>query len=127
MGKLGAILDLFRYGGEVANVESWKRGQVTVNSLVALLAAVVALARAAGYDIPVSNDGIAAIAGGLFAAVNLVFTVVTSSRASLPLLPAKVQPVSEPEAVRTGPEPSATVNAVDQHARDYPPDRGGGG
>lgn len=94
MSKLSAILDLFRYGGEVANAESWKRGQVTVNSLVALLAAAVALARSFGYDIPVTNDGIAAIAGGLFAATNLVFTVISSSR--IGVLPAKVQPNDSP-------------------------------
>ena len=122
MGKIGALLDLFRYGGEVANVESWKRGQVTVNSLVALLAAMVAMSRAFGYDIPVSNDGIAAIAGGLFAAVNLVFTVVSSSRVGL--LPAKVQPELRPEVQRAAePEPSA----VDRHEQLYPRDQGGGG
>lgn len=120
MSKIGALLELFRYGGEVANVESWKRGQVTVNSLVALLAALVAMSRAFGYDIPVSNDGIAAIAGGLFAAVNLVFTVVSSSRAGI--LPAKVQPEPVPDDARPAePEPSP----VDRHDRDYPKDRGG--
>ena len=121
MSKIIAILDLFRYGGEVANAESWKRGQVTVNSLVALLAALVAMSRAFGYDIPVSNDGIAAIAGGLFAAVNLVFTVVSSSRVGL--LPTKVQP--EPVSDVSGavePEPSP----VDRHEQLYPRDTGGG-
>lgn len=121
MNKIGALLDLFRYGGEVANVESWKRGQVTVNSLVALLAALVAMSRAFGYDIPVSNDGIAAIAGGLFAAVNLVFTVVSSSRVGI--LPAKVQPDSFPDLPRpTEPEASA----VDKYDQSFPRDQGGG-
>ena len=124
MSRLSAILDLFRYGGEVANAEAWKRGQVTVNSLVAILAALVALSRSFGYDIPVSNDGIAAIAGGVFAATNLVFTVVSSSRAGL--LPAKpVQPDSQGDAVR--PAAPAVGNPVDQHDRDYPRDTGGGG
>ena len=122
MSRIGAILDLFRYGGEVANVEAWKRGQVTVNSLVAILAALVALSRSFGYDIPVSNDGIAAIAGGVFAATNLVFTVVSSSRAGL--LPAKpVQPDGFPEITGTdGPEPSA----VDKYDQSFPRDQGGG-
>ena len=121
MSRLSAILDLFRYGGEVANAEAWKRGQVTVNSLVAILAALVALSRSFGYDIPVSNDGIAAIAGGVFAAVNLVFTVVSSSRVGL--LPAKVQPDPLPEISGTaGPEPSA----VDRYEQLYPRDPGGG-
>lgn len=121
MSRLSAILDLFRYGGEVANAEAWKRGQVTVNSLVAILAALVALSRSFGYDIPVSNDGIAAIAGGVFAAVNLVFTVVSSNRVGL--LPAKVQPDSFPEITGTAePRPSA----VDEYERQYPRDTGGG-
>ena len=121
MSRLSAILDLFRYGGEVANAEAWKRGQVTVNSLVAILAALVALSRSFGYDIPVSNDGIAAIAGGVFAAVNLVFTVVSSNRVGL--LPAKVQPDSFPEITGTdGPEPSA----VDKYDQSFPRDQGGG-
>lgn len=125
MSKLGAFVDLLRYGAEVADPERWKRGQINANTIVALLAAAVVLARAAGVNLPIDDAGIVAVAGGVFALANMVFTAVSSSRAGL--LPAKVQPDSSGETVRTGPEQSPADNAVERYERDYPPDRGGGG
>ena len=111
--KLGSLLTGAGVGGL-----AWL---FTASLLVGGLAALVALSRSFGYDIPVSNDGIAAIAGGVFAAVNLVFTVVSSNRVGL--LPAKVQPDSFPEITGTAePRPSA----VDEYERQYPRDTGGG-
>lgn len=124
MGKLSAIIDLFRKGSEVANAEAWKKGQITANTVIALLAAIAATARAFGYPIPVDNDGIAAIGGGLFALSNVIFTVVSSSRVGL--LPAKpVQPDSQSDP--SGSQPAGPTNWVDVAERDYPKDRGGGG
>ena len=123
MDKLSALIDLFRKGSEVANAEAWKKGQITANSVIALLAAIAATARAFGYPIPVDNDSIAAIGGGLFALSNVIFTVVSSSRVGL--LPAKVQANSISDA--NEPQPSGPTNWVDVAEHDFPKDRGGGG
>ena len=121
MGKLSAIIDLFRKGSEVANAEAWKKGQITANTVIALLAAIAATARAFGYPIPVDNDGIAAIGGGLFALSNVIFTVVSSSRAGL--LPAKpaVQPDSNPALDSNGDKPTDWKSVAE---RDFNAERG---
>jgi hypothetical protein len=119
MNKLSAIIDLFRKGSEVANAEAWKKGQITANTVIALLAAIAATARAFGYPIPVDNDSIAAIGGGLFALVNLIFTVVSSSRAGL--LPAKVQPEPLPTLDSNGDKPTDWKSVAE---RDFNAERG---
>lgn len=84
MSKIAALFSLFRKGSEVSNVEAWKTGQITANTVVALLAAVVAVARAFGVDFHLADADLAAIAGGVFAAGNVIVTIVTSKRAGLP-------------------------------------------
>ena len=84
MSKLAAIFRLFRKGSEVADVEKWKSRQITANMLVALLASVVAVARAFGVAVDIADADLAAIAGGVFAAGNVIVTAVTSKRAGLP-------------------------------------------
>lgn len=94
MSKLAALFALFRKGSEVADVEKWKSRQITANTLVALLAAVVAVARAFGVAVDIADADLAAIAGGVFAAGNVIVTIVTSKRAGLP---AQVPPNSGPD------------------------------
>lgn len=84
MSKLMALFRLFRKGSEVADVEKWKSRQITANMLVALLASVVAVARAFGVAVDIADADLAAIAGGVFAAGNVIVTAVTSKRAGLP-------------------------------------------
>lgn len=96
MSKLAALFALFRKGSEVADVEKWKSRQITANMLVALLAAVVAVARAFGVALPIGDDDLAAIGGGLFAIYNIALTAATSKRAGLPGL-APVPPNGGPD------------------------------
>ncbi len=84
MSKLLALFRLFRKGSEVADVEKWKSRQITANMLVALLASVVAVARAFGVAVDIADADLAAIAGGVLAAGNVIVTAVTSKRAGLP-------------------------------------------
>lgn len=84
MSKLAALFQLFRKGSEVSNVEAWKTGQITANAVAALLASVVAVARAFGVAVDIADADLAAIAGGVFAACNVIVTAVTSKRAGLP-------------------------------------------
>ena len=94
MSKLLALFRLFRKGSEVSNVEAWKTGQITANTVVALLAAVVAVAKSFGVAVDIADADLAAIAGGVFAAGNVIVTIVTSKRAGLP---AQVPPNSGPD------------------------------
>jgi hypothetical protein len=81
--KIKAAWRVFKTGEVVANPAAWKKGQITSNMVAALLLALVYAAEAFGYDIPVTGEAIDAIAVGLFALVNLVFTVVSTDKVGL--------------------------------------------
>lgn len=83
LSAIGALWRVFRAGEAVANPVAWKQGQITVNALVALLAAVAAAAKGFGYDLQITDDQMAAIAGGVLAAVNWVCTVVSTDKVGL--------------------------------------------
>ena len=117
MDKLTALFDLFRKGSEVANPEAWKTGQIAGNTLGFFIVALVGVLNAYGYPLPVDSVTAMAIGGGLATVFNSMFTIVTSARAGLP---AKVPPVSLPDADPVG------TNWVDIAARDFPKDTGGG-
>jgi hypothetical protein len=125
MGKLFDFLDLFRKGSAVTDPKLWKDRTALTLALTGVILAIVKVAGGLGYAIPISETEAATLAAAVAIAVGLFGNYATSAKVGI--LPAKVQPDGEPEAVRTRPEPSATVNAVDQHARDYPRDTGGGG
>lgn len=84
MGKLLAIWKLFRKGEEVTNPEAWKLGQITATAIIAFLAAAVQAAASFGLEVPVDENQLTAIAGGVLAVGNVVLTLVTSKRAGLP-------------------------------------------
>lgn len=60
--KFGALWRVFKAGEAVANPVAWKRGQITVNALAAFLAALVALLRAFGVQLPITDEQVVAIA-----------------------------------------------------------------
>ncbi len=84
MSKLLALFNVFRRGCEVADPAAWKRGQVTANTIVGALSALVVAGNAFGYSLPVADDQLTALAGGLFALVNIGITVASTSKIGLP-------------------------------------------
>jgi hypothetical protein len=87
VNKIAAIINLFRKGSEVMNVEAWKAGTINVNAVAAAIVAVVLVARAFGHDLPISDEQAAGLAGGLVALLgvaNSLLTAATSARAGLP-------------------------------------------
>ena len=78
--KLKLFWNLFKEGESVSDPVKWKTHQVSVNQVAALLATLVAIAAAFGYAIPVDSDTILAVAGGIFALVNWVFTIITTDK-----------------------------------------------
>ena len=109
MNKLKALFLLFRKGNEVANVEGWKNGQITANTIAGLVAALLATSSAFGYSLPVSDGDVLSIAGGLFAAANIVITIVTSKRAGLSAVP----PDGKPEPAARDAGDTTVTNGVD--------------
>lgn len=83
LDKLKLALDLFRKGKEVSNVEQWKLGQVTANMIAVFIIAVIQLVQAFGVEVPINNEQVIAISGGLLALVNVVTTVITTKRIGL--------------------------------------------
>jgi uncharacterized membrane protein len=81
--KVSALWSLFRKGEAVADPAKWKSRQVTSTMLAALLIAAVQLAKAFGYEVPIDNESAMAIAGGIIAVFNTVFTIITSKHAGV--------------------------------------------
>jgi len=88
MNKLIALFSVFRKGKQVANPEAWKTGQITGSVIAGLLAALVGLAKAFGYELPLSDADILSIGTsivvivGLF--VNPAITIASSEKVGLP-------------------------------------------
>ena len=128
MSKIFLFLDLLRKGNAVADKELWKNRSALTLALTALILTGCKVAGGFGYDLPIGETEAASIAAGVAVIVGLFSTYATSDKVGI--LPAKpvqpeVQPDSWSDTVRTGAEPGASNNAVEQHERDYPPDRGG--
>lgn len=92
MGKLWAILDLFRKGNAVADPAIWKNSGNIAAALVALLLAVDRVAAAYGLPIGITESDAVAIAGGIAAAGHIVLSIVTSDKIGLPANPAHDAP-----------------------------------
>lgn len=74
-----AALRALQAGRALSNRAAWKQVQNIVN----LLAALVAVAAAMGYTVPISADGVALVAGGVVALVNVYLTVATTDKIGL--------------------------------------------
>jgi uncharacterized membrane protein len=80
MNKISALWQLFKIGQVVAEPEKWKRRQITVTVLGAVILAVVNLLAAFGMSIPVDTETANAIAGGVLAIVNVILTLTTTDK-----------------------------------------------
>lgn len=84
---IGNAITAMRKGRQLANVETWKNRTVAVNALGALLAAVLGIASALGYPIPLDAEQIDALAVVLVTVVGLFngwSTLVTSTKVGVP-------------------------------------------
>lgn len=81
------LFSAFRAGRELANTATWKKRQVLVNALVAVLTAAVALAAFLGHPVNLDSQDVQAIAAAIAALVgvfNGAATVATTTRIGLP-------------------------------------------
>lgn len=83
IGKIKSGWRVFKAGEIVANPTAWKKGQIGSNALAALLIALFQLLEAFGVEVPISGEGVDALAGGLLVVGNLVCTVVSTNKVGL--------------------------------------------
>lgn len=109
--KLGSFINLFRKGSEVANVEKWKTGGISIAALAAALLALVSFGNSFGLHLQVTADQINGIATGIIAIVGVVLPLITSKRAGL--LPAKESDLApvEDHSFSSAVQPVAETNA----------------
>lgn len=83
MNKINAFITLFQKGQEVSNAETWKNRQSIAASIVALLGALLVIAKAFGVDIQVDENTLVAVGSGVAAVYglfNIVITTITSKK-----------------------------------------------
>ena len=85
--KINAVINLFRKGSEVSNVELWKTGGISVAALAAALGALAQFGDAFGVHLDITSEQLNDLAIGVVSLVGVVLPVITSKRAGL--LPAK--------------------------------------
>lgn len=84
MKRLFAFFDVLRRGAAVSDPALWKNRSGLAIALAGLIAALVQLAKAYGHELPLDEDGITAIAGGLSVVIGLFVTYATSDKVGLP-------------------------------------------
>lgn len=95
-GKLTALIDLFRKGSEVSNVEAWKSGGIKASALAAAMLAVVKVLSSFGYEVPLTPEQINDLAAGLLLIVGVLLPAATSKRAGiLPTKEVKLAPIED--------------------------------
>jgi hypothetical protein len=126
--KMKALWELFQQGKAVADPAKWKAHQITATMLGGFIIAIVQLAKAFGHEIPVDSDSATAIAGGVVAVTNIIFTITTSKHVGLPAPQQAVPSVqqntaTEPTQSSVQPSPVAPVeqqpvgpNSTEEHA-----------
>jgi hypothetical protein len=97
------LIRALRAGEELKNAETWKNAQITTNALVAIATALVAGLSMVGISLPVTNEQLIAIAGGVAAIGGLFNTYTTAATSKRVGLPAK--PVDNPEVVAVADNP----------------------
>lgn len=112
MEKIKAIFRVFQIGQSVNNPALWKNGYITGSMVGSLLAAIVALLRAFGVDIHISDADLAQLGISIvivWGAISAGITTATSTKVGLPVL------IVEPAVPAIPNEPKLDVSS-DRHA-----------
>jgi len=112
LDKLRAVIDVFRKGKEVSNVEVWKAGHMAGNVVGGLIIAVANVASVFGRSFPIDLASANAIGAGIVAFVNVLLIAATSKR--IGILPTKPTgedvPIVEP-TVKSDPVAELTADS----------------
>jgi len=116
-GKLKALYAVFKAGEAVANPAAWKRGQITATILAGVFVALVQLAKAFEYEIPMDENTATSIAAGIITLVNWLLTVATTKKIGLPSgVQAEPLPTIVPELTEGSKQPN--VQEVNKDAQE---------
>lgn len=116
-----AAFDVFRAGQAVSNPAFWKNAQLVGT----LLAALVALAAAFGFDLGLSDDEIAGGAIFIVAVVNGIIVVVTSKKVGLPAKQSSIEAEVEQQIKLLLTKNPQKLTPNDRNAFGFPTDRNG--
>lgn len=118
--KINAVINLFRKGSEISNVELWKNGGISVAALAAVLGALIQFGDAFGIHFAIAPEQLNGLAIGVVSLVGVVLPVITSKRAGL--LPAKTgqpAPIEDHSFIGDVPAiPTPMATATLQHQPD---------
>ena len=78
--KIRASMVLLKKGKSVAAPQKWKSHQITATAITAAIWAAINAASAWGYDVPIDEEPVDAVALGLLAGVNWLLTLSTSEK-----------------------------------------------
>lgn len=118
--KINAVINLFRKGSEISNVELWKNGGISIAALAAAFGALVQFGDAFGIHLAIAPEQLNGLAIGAVSLVGVVLPVITSKRAGL--LPAKTgqpAPIEDHSFIDDVPAiPTPMATATLQHQPD---------
>lgn len=106
MGAIKNAWDALKYGQQLADSVFWKNHQLATNALVGLLGAILAIAKVAGINLPISNADLVSLAGGIVTCVGLYNTYITAATTTKVGLPTNSQP---PDGLPYKLEPSGDI------------------
>lgn len=78
-----AALAVMKKGKVVADPARWKKHQITATVLAAFIWSLINASSAFGFDIFIGEETVDAVAVGVIAVVNWVFTLSTSEKVGL--------------------------------------------
>ncbi len=112
MNKFFLLMEVLKHGQEVANKESWKKGQAYLQPILyALVVACIQLAQAFGFQVEIDSSVLVSIAGMLFFVGNTVVTLITTKSIGLPVFGKGCS--SEPPVYGVVENPSVVENIED--------------
>lgn len=86
---VSSVWKALQAGYKLARSTTWKRRQIAVNAVAALLAGAVGIAKALGYDMAVDDETLLAVGGVVWAVVSLFDAGATAATTASVGLPAR--------------------------------------
>lgn len=110
-----AAFDALQKGKRLNNVVAWKNVQIVAN----MLAAIVVLLRALGFDLGLSESDIDTVAGSIVVIINVYLTLATTNKVGISQ---EVPPIELQGRAEPLPFDDPTFRGVRDDTNEVPPD-----
>jgi hypothetical protein len=114
--NIGAFIDVFRYGGQLADKDKWTTGQISASVLAGFLAGCLHIIEMVKpeWKLPITSAQLDLVAGAFVTIINVCINIAKSDRHGI--LPPKPTPVivpepSEPPRQQEGVQPVVKANS----------------